>query len=92
MKKIVPIVMLLGLSACATPGYYVAGPSPQAYQGAAVGAAVGATAGALLDRKNRWRGAVIGAGLGGLFGGATAHISSQPHRSRYRPYPGYQGY
>jgi hypothetical protein len=30
------------------------------YEGAAVGGAIGAAAGALLDKENRWRGAVIG--------------------------------
>lgn len=57
-------------------GYRV---SPQVYQGAAVGAAVGAGAGALIDKHNRWRGAVIGAGLGSLLGGGLAGVQ-QPAR------------
>ena len=41
----------------------------QGYQGTGIGALTGSTAGILLDPDNRWRGAVIGGGLGALLGG-----------------------
>ena len=44
-------------------------------QGAAVGGTVGAVAGALLDKENRWRGAVIGGALGAILGGTIADIA-----------------
>lgn len=72
-------MLLLGtlwLPACA---------SYSGYQGAAAGAAVGGVAGALLEPRNRWRGAVIGGALGAAFGGAMGEISNQ-NRYYYRPY------
>lgn len=47
------------------------------YQGVRAGAAVGGVAGALLDRHNPWRGGVIGAVLGGVFGGAITEFSAR---------------
>lgn len=48
--------------------------------GAGVGAGVGAAAGALIDKENRWRGAVIGGALGGIFGGTLGEISDRAAR------------
>jgi len=48
--------------------------------GAGVGAGVGAAAGALIDKDNRWRGAVIGGALGGIFGGTLGEISDRAAR------------
>lgn len=67
--------------------------SQQGYQGAGVGAVTGATAGILLDPHNRWRGALIGGGLGATLGGAMTDRPastynscgySAPYRQRYR--------
>lgn len=52
--------------------------------GAAVGAGVGAAAGALIDKDNRWRGAVIGGTLGGIFGGTLGEISDRAAREAAR--------
>ena len=49
-------------------------------QGAAVGGTVGAVAGALLDKENRWRGAVIGGALGAILGGTIADIAQTAAR------------
>lgn len=49
-------------------------------QGAGVGAAGGGVAGALLDRKNPWRGGVIGAALGGVMGATIADVSVRASR------------
>ena len=67
----------------------------QGYQGATVGAITGATAGILLDPDNRWRGAVIGGGLGATLGGALtdrptyrqqySNTHYSPYRQNYRP-------
>ncbi len=67
----------------------------QGYQGAGVGAVTGATAGILLDPHNRWRGAVIGGGLGATLGGVLADRSAyrqsyqannySPYRQNYKP-------
>ncbi len=51
--------------------------TPRTYQGAGAGAAVGAGAGALIDKNNRWRGALLGAALGGVLGGTLTEISSR---------------
>lgn len=44
-------------------------------QGAGIGGLVGGVAGALLDKKNPWRGGVIGAGLGAVAGATLTDIS-----------------
>ena len=53
---------------------------PAAYQGSSVGAAGGATAGALIDKNNRWRGAVIGGVLGAVIGGTITEIATRSAR------------
>jgi len=67
---------LAALAGCAEPIVT----TPRTYQGAGAGAAVGAGAGALIDKDNRWRGAVIGAALGGVLGGSLTEISSRAAR------------
>ncbi len=49
-------------------------------QGAGALGAVGGIAGALLDRKNPWRGGVIGAGLGALAGATLSDVSMRASR------------
>lgn len=67
-------VLFLGLmlSSCVT--------SERTYQGAGAGGAIGAAAGALIDKNNRWRGALLGGALGGLLGGTVTEISSRASR------------
>lgn len=43
-------------------------------EGATVGAVAGGVLGVLLDKNNRWRGAVLGAALGAVIGGTAANI------------------
>ncbi|MGC9017577.1 MAG: glycine zipper 2TM domain-containing protein [Caldimicrobium sp.] len=43
-------------------------------EGATIGAVAGGVLGVLIDKDNRWRGAVIGAALGAVVGGTAAHI------------------
>ncbi len=52
---------LLSLSGCATP-------TKTHYDSAAVMGAAGAAAGAILDKNNRWRGAVVGGAIGAATG------------------------
>ncbi|GAB4388905.1 MAG: glycine zipper 2TM domain-containing protein [Thermodesulfovibrionales bacterium] len=59
------VLALLSIGACAT----------YQYEGAATGGAVGGVAGALLDRSNPWRGGVIGAALGAIFGATISEVS-----------------
>jgi MFS family permease len=84
MRRLIGSMLAVGmlggvLAACAAQPY---GPvtTPRTYQGAGAGAAVGAGAGALIDKDNRWRGAVLGAALGGLLGGTLTEISSRAAR------------
>ncbi len=67
------------LAACAVQPQPVV-TTPRTYEGAGVGAAVGAGAGALIDKNNRWRGAVIGGALGAILGGTLTEISSRAAR------------
>ena len=76
MRSWTAVVMLTVLAGCAEPIVT----TPRTYQGAGVGAAVGAGAGALIDKDNRWRGAVLGAALGGVLGGSLTEISSRAAR------------
>jgi hypothetical protein len=64
------------LSSCAT----VQPTSQRTYEGAGVGAAVGSVAGLLIDKDNRWRGAVIGGLLGAALGGTVTEISQRAAR------------
>jgi len=50
------------------------------YEGANVGATGGAIAGALIDKNNRWRGAVIGGVLGAVIGGTITEIATRSAR------------
>ena len=50
------------------------------YEGAGVGAVGGAIAGALIDKENRWRGAVIGGALGAVIGGTITEIAARASR------------
>ncbi|MGC8795952.1 MAG: glycine zipper 2TM domain-containing protein [Thermodesulfovibrio sp.] len=56
----------------------------QHYEGAGAGAVVGGVAGALLDKKNPWRGGVIGAALGAVFGATIADISTRGSKEAYQ--------
>jgi surface antigen len=64
----------------------------QGYQGAGVGALTGATAGVLLDPHNRWRGAMIGGGLGATLGGALTDRPAyrRSYQGTYSPYQNYR--
>lgn len=56
--------------------------------GASIGGGVGAIAGALLDRKNRWRGGVIGGTLGAILGGSITEIARRAaEEAAYRGRP-----
>lgn len=89
---IVGCILIIGLlsTGCATQ---------QGYQGAGVGAMTGATAGILLDPDNRWRGSVIGGGLGATLGGALTDrpvyqqqnygAYSSPYRQTYQSQTNY---
>ena len=72
-KKAVSLAMVFvffALSACAT----------HQYEGAGVGGAVGGIGGALLDSRNPWRGGIIGAALGAIFGATVSDISTRAAR------------
>lgn len=64
------LVLSFLLSSCSTA----------VYESGQVGALGGATAGALIDKNNRWRGAVIGGVLGGVVGGAMGSIAERAAR------------
>ena len=68
----------LSLFSCANVNPYPT--SERTYQGAAAGGALGATAGLLIDRHNRWRGALIGGLIGAALGGTVTEISQRAAR------------
>lgn len=74
---VISVLVLAVLAGCAGQPIVT---TPRTYQGAGAGAAVGAGAGALIDKDNRWRGAVLGAALGGVLGGSLTEISSRAAR------------
>jgi hypothetical protein len=82
MKKVIALMMVLALFALTVSctQYHA--------QGAGAAGAVGATAGAMLDKKNPWRGGVIGAALGALAGATLTDVSmraSQQAATANRP-------
>lgn len=78
MRKIISLITLLSLLVLAT------GCTEYHARGAGTGAAVGGVAGALLDRKNSWRGVVIGSTLGAIAGATITDISMQASREAAR--------
>lgn len=74
MKQIISLIMALSLMLLtfSCTQYHA--------QGAGAGGAVGGVAGALLDRKNPWRGGVIGAALGALAGATITDVSMRASR------------
>lgn len=69
MKKIVSMLLILSLLGM------LFGCTQYHAQGVGAGAVIGGIAGALLDRKNPWRGGVVGAALGGVAGATLTDIS-----------------
>jgi len=67
------MVMSLSITSCYAPGQ----PTQQHYETATWLGVVGAGIGALVDKNNRWRGAVIGGSLGALTGYGLAEINQR---------------
>ncbi len=74
MRKVVSLLIILSLLTLTV------GCQQYHYEGAGLGGVVGGVAGALLDRKNPWRGGIIGAGLGAVTGATIADISARGSR------------
>lgn len=75
---VIIMALLMGMFGCAS--------SQQSYESAAFLGAVGAGAGALLDKNNRWRGAVLGGAAGAATGYGLSEIQQRNERHYYRPY------
>lgn len=69
MKRLICMAVLICFAAL------LAGCTAYHAQGAGAGGAIGGIAGALLDKKNPWRGGIIGAVLGGIAGATVTDIS-----------------
>ncbi|MCX7823181.1 MAG: glycine zipper 2TM domain-containing protein [Syntrophobacterales bacterium] len=67
------VTVTFSLVSCYAPGY----PTQQHYESATWLGVVGAGIGALVDKDNRWRGAVIGGSLGALTGYGLAEINQR---------------
>lgn len=84
MKRLLSAVLIGPLTAAWLAGCAVQSQplvsTPRTYEGAGAGALVGAGAGALIDKNNRWRGAVLGGALGAVLGGTLTEISSRAAR------------
>lgn len=74
MKKILSLIIVVSLLSL------IFGCTQYHAQGAGAGALLGGVAGALLDRKNPWRGGVIGAAIGGVGGATLTDISMRAAR------------
>lgn len=74
MKKVISLILVLVLMSVTF------GCTQYHYEGAGVGAVIGGVAGALLDRKNPWRGGVIGGSLGAVAGATLTDISMRASR------------
>lgn len=88
MKKwLVLLTIFVFISGCATASQKSDSLDPTQQQsitskglGATIVGIIGATAGAFLDKKNRWRGAIIGGALGTITGVALADIAEKASR------------
>jgi hypothetical protein len=69
MKKVIAVLLVVSLSCL------LFGCTQYHAEGAGAGGLIGGVAGALLDRKNPWRGGVIGAAVGGIAGATLTDIS-----------------
>jgi len=68
------LLLLTGLSAC-MPEF-----DQKTKEGATIGAVAGGVLGVLLDKDNRWRGAVLGAAIGAALGGTAGYIMERASR------------
>lgn len=78
MKRIICMAVLICFAAL------LAGCTAYHAQGAGAAGALGGIAGALLDKKNPWRGGVIGAVLGGIAGAAITDVSMRASQEAAR--------
>jgi len=62
------LLLLLSLSSC------MENVDQKTKEGATIGAVAGGVLGVLLDKDNRWRGAVLGAAIGAALGGTAGYI------------------
>ena len=69
-----PLAAILTVSVLGACAYQPIVTPPQAHRGAGAGTS------ALIDKDSRWRGAALGAALGGVFGGSLTEISSRAAR------------
>ena len=74
MKKMISFMTILALLVLTI------GCTPYHQSGAGIGGAFGGAAGAIIDRRNSWRGFLIGATLGALAGATLADVSLQASR------------
>ncbi len=76
MHRVIGVLLVLSLLGSALlTGSCAQRRSPGPYEAGTVGAGLGALAGALIDEENRWRGAVIGGLIGGVFAATVTEIS-----------------
>ncbi|RKX61191.1 MAG: hypothetical protein DRP29_01055 [Thermodesulfobacteriota bacterium] len=76
IRKIICFLVIIFFSGLVFNGC-VPQTSQYTQEGAAIGAVTGAALGALIDKNNRWRGAVIGAVAGAIVVGSAVYISEK---------------
>ncbi len=54
--------------------------SQRTKEGATIGAIAGGVIGTLVDKNNRWRGAVVGATIGAVIGGTAGYVMEKASR------------
>jgi outer membrane protein OmpA-like peptidoglycan-associated protein len=80
----IPLVASLLLSACATNDMGDARSMSKTQMGAIIGSVSGAAVGAIINHKNRGKGAVIGAVGGGLAGTAVGYYMDKQAKDLYQ--------
>lgn len=74
MKKLLSLTMALAFAVLIT------GCTMEHAKGTGMGAAIGGASGALIDKKNPWRGGVIGAVIGAIAGATVGELATQASR------------
>ena len=83
-SKVLSLILIFGIFFLGLFGCTNIDIDQKTKEGATVGAIAGGVLGTLLDKNNRWRGAVLGAAIGAVIGGTASYIMDRASKEAAR--------